>query len=360
MAAGNKRIRESAVMKPKIWARIPASNDDTSSPQAIARTIFLSSIGDEEAVVSTKKFTLQSNTVALADVASAVISEAVIQASSWDSIMILGLVYGHPVYVHIYSDAHEECEPIGEYAITVTGHRRIHAPIFDAVEQAFADRQHAQIHWWYKDEGRGPSSRTIYLPPIETELRPEFYPDLNSPSGFLGDYMQSDAAVLLIAGPPGTGKTTLLRHLICDHRLIAHVVYDEELMEKDSIFQSFLFGRGDVMIIEDADTILTSREHDGNKLMARFLNVSDGLIKLPNKKVVFTTNIGDFGRVDQALVRPGRCFGVLHTRALNLKEAQTAANAADLPIPSERREYTLAELFNQGAGAVTRRVGFAS
>jgi len=112
------------------------------------------------------------------------------------------------------------------------------------------------------------------------------------------------------------------------------------------------------MIIEDADTILSSREDDGNKLMSRFLNVSDGLIKLPNKKLVFTTNISDFTKVDPALLRPGRCFGVLHTRLLNLNEAQAAARVANLPIPTEKKEYSLAELFNQGQGGQVRRIGF--
>jgi len=143
--------------------------------------------------------------------------------------------------------------------------------------------------------------------------------------------------------------------------MCAHVIYDEALMQNDSVFQSFLFDdASEVMIIEDADTILSAREQDGNKLMSRFLNVSDGLIKLPNKKLVFTTNINDFGKVDHALLRPGRCFGVMHTRALNLAEAQTAAKAAGLPIPVEKREYTIAELFNQGKKSQVRTFGFGA
>jgi ATP-dependent 26S proteasome regulatory subunit len=94
--------------------------------------------------------------------------------------------------------------------------------------------------------------------------------------------------------------------------------------------------------------------------MSRFLNVADGLIKLPNKKLVFTTNLTDFARVDSALLRPGRCFGVMKTRELNLVEAQAAAKAAKLPIPIEKREYTIAELFNQGQGSKVRKIGFGS
>jgi len=228
------------------------------------------------------------------------------------------------------------------------------------IDISFEKEKLAEIKWWTAGH-HGDNSRAIYLPKNETKIFPEFYPDLGDPSKYISDYINADESVLLIAGPPGTGKTTLLRHMIVDHKLSAHVVYDEFLMQKDGIFQSFLFEEhGDIMIIEDADTILNSRERESNKLMSRFLNVSDGLIKLPNKKLVFTTKLVDFSKVDQALLRPGRCFGVVHTRPLNLAEAQTAAEVADLPIPFEKREYTIAELFNQGKNIPVRTLGFGA
>ncbi len=232
------------------------------------------------------------------------------------------------------------------------------------IDKSFNDEKLAVIKWW--NYGRhGEATREFYLPDDGSKLHPEFYPDLSDPTKYLQEYMDSDEAILLIAGPPGTGKTTLLRRLILDHKLVAHVVYDEIIMKNDAVFQSFLFdekrnGQSDIMIIEDADTILSAREDDGNKLMSRFLNVSDGLIKLPNKKLVFTTNIMDFNRVDQALLRPGRCFGVMHTRELDLNEAQAAAKVAELPIPTEKRLYTLAELFNQGKRVKVRTIGFGA
>ena len=232
--------------------------------------------------------------------------------------------------------------------VEITGSPDAVEAIKEFILAAFKEEKHAQIKWWTKGQN-GPETREFYLPKNETKILGEFYPDLGDPAKYIADYISSNESVLLLAGPPGTGKTTLLRNMITDNKMCAHVIYDEGLMQNDNVFQSFLFDdTSEVMIIEDADTILSAREQDGNRLMSRFLNVSDGLIKLPNKKLVFTTNIGDFGKVDHALLRPGRCFGVMHTRALNLVEAQTAAKAAGLPIPVEKREYTIAELFNQG------------
>jgi hypothetical protein len=253
------------------------------------------------------------------------------------------------------------------YGVTITGHRSLIGRLFAKLDKEFSGERQAQIKWWYTGDHGETTYKTIFLEPLSTRLEVEFYPDLKLPNTrgsvhprkYLKSYLESDAAILMVAGAPGTGKTTLLRHLICDFNLAAHVVYDEKLMNTDKVFQSFLFeSRSDVLVIEDADTILTDREHSGNKLMSRFLNVSDGLIKLPNKRVVFTTNISDFGRVDPALIRPGRCFDTLRTRPLNLQEAQAVAKAAQLGIPSDRHEYTLAELFNNAQGPAIRKVGF--
>jgi ATPase family associated with various cellular activities (AAA) len=259
---------------------------------------------------------------------------------------------------HRGNDNDDDPAEVHSLVVNIHANHLVVAQLKSLIQETFAKERLARIKWWY--EGRhGAETREVYLPASKTSLHPEFYPDLGDPKAFMDEYLSSDASVLLLAGPAGTGKTTLLRHLIVDRKLGAHVIYDEKLMEKDAVFQSFLFDdNSDIMVIEDADTILSSRERDGNKMMARFLSVSDGLIKLPNKKLVFTTNISDYQRVDEALLRPGRCFGVIETRKLNLTEAQAASKVAKLPVPIEKREYSIAELFNQGHRASIRTAGF--
>lgn len=248
---------------------------------------------------------------------------------------------------------------VGAFGITIVGDRELLIYLTQQIKSTYHNQHFARIKWWYDDSGRS-SYKTTYLDNPNTVIRPEFYPDMEDPESFIKDYLASDSSVLLMAGPPGTGKTTLLRHMIYEHNLTASVVYDERLMERDAVFQSFIFDKSDnILIIEDADVILTRRDLENNRLMGRFLNISDGLIKLPNKKLVFTTNLTDFSKVDDALMRPGRCFSVVQTRLLHADEAVTAARAAHLPIPLEKREYTIAELFNQGRKTFTpRRVGF--
>lgn len=288
-----------------------------------------------------------------------------------DYIFLLGSFNNAKVLVIVTSKNHrsetsahdsDDRETVGtiDLSIAVYGEPTAALALSKKIEGLFENEKIAIVKWWFQSN-HGPSCRDVHLPPVKTKLRPEFYPDLGDPYRFMDDYLASDASVLLLAGPPGTGKTTLLRHMILERKLTAHVIYDEKLMERDQIFQDFLFDNdSDIMIIEDADTILSAREDDGNKLMSRFLSVSDGLIKLPNKKLVFTTNISDFTKVDQALLRPGRCYNVVHTRPLNLVEAQAVAKVANLPVPTEKKEYTLAELFNQGYRPTVRQVGFGA
>ena len=76
--------------------------------------------------------------------------------------------------------------------------------------------------------------------------------------------------------------------------------------------------------------------------------------------MIFTTNITDFGSIDAAILRPGRCFAIVHTRLLNLTEAQAAARVAGVPEPTEKHEYSLAEIFNQGKVTTVRSIGFGT
>jgi len=242
-------------------------------------------------------------------------------------------------------------------ALSIAGSNQVVSTLTDELNKALWGESLPSIRWWFNGI-HGAEDKTLHLTAGCDVIRPEFYPSIGDAEAYIDEFIDSKEAVLLLAGPPGTGKTSLLRNVIYKRKLCVHVIYDEKLMQQDEVFQEFLFGEGDIMVIEDADTILSSRERDGNKLMSRFLNISDGLTKLPSKKMVFSTNITDFGNIDSALVRPGRCFGIMHTRGLTFEEAIIAAEAAGLPVPTKRKDYTLAELFANGKTQAIRKIGF--
>ena len=201
------------------------------------------------------------------------------------------------------------------------------------------------VHWLYGDHGQ-----TLTLP-LREDLRPlpQMFPFLPCPlADYYDAYSRSGAAILLLIGPPGTGKTSFIRGFLQHVGHDAMVSYDPQLLETDVPLTEFLTSAADVFVLEDADAMLTPR-HSGNTLMHRLLSVSDGLVTLAGKKLVFSTNLDSPAQVDPALLRPGRCFDVLRFRLLEYGEACALAAAAGLAAPSDAtRRYSAAEVFHAG------------
>ena len=206
------------------------------------------------------------------------------------------------------------------------------------------DDKQPVIYWHYLNEN-GLSYKDIKLTVPKTYS--SFYPWLGqSLEDFFDEYLASESNVLIFIGPPGTGKTSLLKYML-GHKpdTSAYLTYEEGVMQKDQFFADFIESNSQFLIAEDADTYLTARS-DGNNLMHKFLNISDGLVSTMNKKIVFTTNLPNLHNVDEALLRKGRCFRVLTFRPLNRQEAHSACVDIGMDLP-EGEEFLLTDLFNR-------------
>lgn len=225
------------------------------------------------------------------------------------------------------------------------------------IENSF-DIVTSYIEWVYNSDG---SSVNV---PLNQDRLPveEMYPFLNGESlaSYYDRYLASSANILLLIGPPGTGKTTFIRGLLAHSQSSAIVTYDAGILEKDGLFARFIEDDANVMVLEDSDAFLKSRS-DGNTMMHRFLNVGDGLVTTKGKKMVFSTNLPSIRDIDSALVRPGRCFDVVTFSELTEEQANKLSKRLGVEEISggTKDKYSIAEIFNkQENKPKQRKVGF--
>ncbi len=249
----------------------------------------------------------------------------------------------------IWADSVARLEATRSRLLELVGAQRVREEIFT-------------IDWHFSSVHSGLTSVT-FDELADPDLLDEAYPMLGEPvASFVDRYLNARETVLVLQGPPGTGKTRLVRAILAGLSRrkgdSAQVLYtaDKRALENDEIFVEFITGAHDAFVLEDADHILGARA-GGNAHVHRFLSVADGVVRALGRKIIFTTNLPNVGDIDEALLRPGRCFAMLRTRALDRCEAQRlieklcgrdslrAEQKVAVALAQTERGMTLAQVF---------------
>lgn len=207
---------------------------------------------------------------------------------------------------------------------------------------------------WHFTNRRGLSS-AAFDEIADEPVHDEAYPALGRPVAEMIDaYLDAPETILLLLGPPGTGKTRLVRAILAriSERKgeTAKIMYtaDKAAMENDEIFVDFITGSHDAFVIEDADHLMKARS-SGNQDLHRFLAIADGVVRAQGRKIIFTTNLPNITDVDDALLRPGRCFASIRARLLDRNEAACLLARLGSDSPNLKAD----RLFENGARSVS-------
>lgn len=176
---------------------------------------------------------------------------------------------------------------------------------------------------------------------------------------------KKESALLLLHGEPGTGKSSYIRNLVKENSGEVTFLYIDPSTFRfmnDSSFISFLSENHDcVLILEDCESLLKSRDTNYNDLISVLLGLSDGLLgDAFNLKFICTFNT-DYHTIDKALLRKGRLK--MKYEFKKLAKDKVAAILQKQNITNiEPKEMSLAEVYNilEENGGETKRksVGF--
>ncbi len=239
------------------------------------------------------------------------------------------------MWTYVWATTPEAAEAAKERILELVGSLRITEPMF-AVD-------------WFFLTGRGSLENVAIEEKVDAPLNDLAYPEIHEGvAAFITRFLDADETVLVLQGPPGTGKSRLIRAILGEmsrrkgEHARAMYTGDKRAMENDEIFVRFITGWEDAFVIEDADHLLKPR-CDGNEHIHRFLTIADGVVRSQGRKIIFSTNLPNVGDLDDALIRPGRCFARVYVR--ELVETEAAAFVASLTPDAALARNVMSQLF---------------
>jgi hypothetical protein len=215
---------------------------------------------------------------------------------------------------------------VAVFATTLERFQVVEAALLDAVGASRITDPMFVVHWYFATPSGLDYASMNEIG--EEWLLDEAYPSLKEGvASFISHYVTAAEPVLVLQGPPGTGKSRLVRGILAElarrrgAESSAIFTNDPRVLADEQLYVRLLTSSVDAFVLEDADQLLLPRA-DGNDVVQRFLAIADGIVRIQGRKIIFTTNLPNVGDLDPALVRPGRCFGRVFLRELQLPEAE--------------------------------------
>lgn len=158
---------------------------------------------------------------------------------------------------------------------------------------------------------------------------------------------QKTKGLYLFHGLPGTGKSTYIKYLI--HQQNKQVIFLSPKIASnldDLALTEFLMeNQNCVLIIEDAEELIVSRDSNHNSKLSFLLNLTDGLIGESLGIQIIATFNTDLKNIDKALLRKGRLTSIYDFKPLSIDKTNLLMNKLGYNIEVDK-PLALADIFN--------------
>ena len=197
----------------------------------------------------------------------------------------------------------------------------------------------------------GLSITPMEMEPMITDLSLNYGDEfVNTHEKLLHSLTNDKSGLYLCYGRPGTGKSSYIRHLLqcgIDRKLVYIPIGLIDQLVSPDIIPLLMENKGMILVIEDAEKALISREDGGGNpsLVSTILNLTDGFLGTALNISVIATFNTEKDKLDEALLRKGRLKMIHEFEYLSVENAQRLVDSLKIEYVV-KEPMSLADIYN--------------
>jgi len=222
-------------------------------------------------------------------------------------------------------------------------------PIIDEIEEFKLDNLNKKVGLIVRDEF-GLTLQKFDITKYPIDLDKNYDNDFKDISKKIVEKLneKEGKGIILLHGKPGTGKTTYIRHLtgIVEKEIIFLPNNMVDILATPEFIPFMMKYPNSVLIIEDAEKVVKSRNGNGNETsVSNLLNLSDGILGDCLKTQIVATFNTDRQLIDKALLRKGRLIAEYMFDDLSIDKTNKLFKSLGIEYKSNKR-MPLSDIYN--------------